>query len=69
MLAPANGGRYADRMDPAAAHGRPPPETRAAGDAELSWTSHPAEGVIDRMIDEFDRPGRSSGRGFYDYSS
>ena len=34
MLAPANGGRYADRMDPAAAHERPPPETRAAGDAE-----------------------------------
>jgi 3-hydroxyacyl-CoA dehydrogenase/enoyl-CoA hydratase/3-hydroxybutyryl-CoA epimerase len=40
---------------------------RAAGDAQLSWTSHPAESVIDRMIDEFDRPGRSSGRGFYDY--
>ena len=34
MLAPANGGRYADRMDPAAAHERPLPETRAAGDAE-----------------------------------
>jgi 3-hydroxyacyl-CoA dehydrogenase/enoyl-CoA hydratase/3-hydroxybutyryl-CoA epimerase len=40
---------------------------RASGDAALSWTSHPAEGVIDRMIDEFDRPGRFAGRGFYDY--
>ena len=29
--------------------------------------SHPAEGVIDRMLDEFDRPGRLEGRGFYEY--
>ena len=34
MLAPANDGRYADRMDPAAAHERPLPETRAAGETE-----------------------------------
>ncbi len=37
---------------------------RAAGE---SWTEHPADGVIDRMIDEFGRPGRSSGAGFYEY--
>ncbi len=32
-----------------------------------TWTVHPAEAVIDRMVDEFDRPGRSGGAGFYDY--
>ncbi len=32
------------------------------------WTEHPAEQVIDRMLDEFDRPGRLEGRGFYDYA-
>jgi 3-hydroxyacyl-CoA dehydrogenase/enoyl-CoA hydratase/3-hydroxybutyryl-CoA epimerase len=37
---------------------------RAAGGA---WIDHPADGVIDRMIDEFGRAGRSSGAGFYDY--
>jgi 3-hydroxyacyl-CoA dehydrogenase/enoyl-CoA hydratase/3-hydroxybutyryl-CoA epimerase len=37
---------------------------RAAGG---TWTPHPADLVIDRMIDEFGRPGRSSGAGFYDY--
>jgi 3-hydroxyacyl-CoA dehydrogenase/enoyl-CoA hydratase/3-hydroxybutyryl-CoA epimerase len=29
--------------------------------------SHPAEGVIERMLDEYDRPGRLEGKGFYDY--
>lgn len=36
----------------------------ALGDA---WTAHPADAVVDRMIDEFGRPGRSSGAGFYAY--
>ena len=36
-----------------------------AGDA---WVAHPADAVIDRMIDEFGRPGRSSGAGFYVYA-
>jgi 3-hydroxyacyl-CoA dehydrogenase/enoyl-CoA hydratase/3-hydroxybutyryl-CoA epimerase len=31
------------------------------------WTSHPAEAVLDRLIDEYGRTGRSAGRGFYDY--
>jgi 3-hydroxyacyl-CoA dehydrogenase/enoyl-CoA hydratase/3-hydroxybutyryl-CoA epimerase len=31
------------------------------------WLGHPAEQVIDRMVDELDRPGRLEGRGFYDY--
>jgi 3-hydroxyacyl-CoA dehydrogenase/enoyl-CoA hydratase/3-hydroxybutyryl-CoA epimerase len=31
------------------------------------WDAHPAEPVMDRMIDEFDRKGRSSGAGFYQY--
>ncbi|MFF5987857.1 3-hydroxyacyl-CoA dehydrogenase NAD-binding domain-containing protein [Prauserella flavalba] len=43
-------------------------ETRAAVEAAGgTWTEHPAEAVIDRMIDEFDRKGRSSGAGFYEY--
>lgn len=36
----------------------------AAGGA---WTAHGSEAVADRMIDEFRRPGRSGGKGFYDY--
>lgn len=31
------------------------------------WVGHPAERVIDRMLDEYDRPGKLEGRGFYDY--
>ncbi|MEV0136920.1 3-hydroxyacyl-CoA dehydrogenase family protein, partial [Dactylosporangium sp. NPDC050688] len=33
-----------------------------------TWTPHPADAVIDRMIDEFERPGRSGGAGFYEYT-
>lgn len=29
--------------------------------------THPAEGVIDRMLDEFHRPGKLEGAGFYEY--
>jgi 3-hydroxyacyl-CoA dehydrogenase/enoyl-CoA hydratase/3-hydroxybutyryl-CoA epimerase len=39
-------------------------EARRAG---VEMPVHPGEVVVDRMIDEFDRPGKSSGRGFYDY--
>ena len=40
-------------------------EARAAlGDA---YVAHPAEAVLDRMLDEFHRPGRTAGGGFYDY--
>ncbi|HWG27458.1 3-hydroxyacyl-CoA dehydrogenase NAD-binding domain-containing protein [Actinospica sp.] len=31
------------------------------------WRKHGSEAVIDRMIDEFDRKGRSTGAGFYTY--
>jgi 3-hydroxyacyl-CoA dehydrogenase/enoyl-CoA hydratase/3-hydroxybutyryl-CoA epimerase len=31
------------------------------------WVGHPAEQVIDRMLDEFDRGGRLAGAGFYEY--
>ncbi|MEU6511319.1 3-hydroxyacyl-CoA dehydrogenase NAD-binding domain-containing protein [Streptomyces sp. NPDC046942] len=41
---------------------------RAVEDAGGTWTAHPAEAVIDRMVDEFGRPGRSGGAGFYDYT-
>jgi 3-hydroxyacyl-CoA dehydrogenase/enoyl-CoA hydratase/3-hydroxybutyryl-CoA epimerase len=37
---------------------------RAAGG---SWTPEPADAVLDRMVVEFDRPGRAAGAGFYDY--
>ncbi|MFG2820484.1 3-hydroxyacyl-CoA dehydrogenase NAD-binding domain-containing protein [Kitasatospora sp. NPDC048365] len=32
-----------------------------------TWHTHPGEVVMDRMLDEFDRPGRSGGAGFYEY--
>src|SRR6185503_7981265 len=35
----------------------------AAGD---SWVDHAADGVIDRMLDEFQRPGKLEGAGFYE---
>jgi 3-hydroxyacyl-CoA dehydrogenase/enoyl-CoA hydratase/3-hydroxybutyryl-CoA epimerase len=42
---------------------------KEAADASSSgWDSHPSEGVIDRMLDEFDRPGRLEGKGFYEYA-
>ncbi|MFT2014467.1 3-hydroxyacyl-CoA dehydrogenase NAD-binding domain-containing protein [Streptomyces sp. 796.1] len=40
---------------------------RAVEEAGGVWPGHPAEAVIDRMVVEFDRPGRSGGAGFYDY--
>jgi 3-hydroxyacyl-CoA dehydrogenase/enoyl-CoA hydratase/3-hydroxybutyryl-CoA epimerase len=43
-------------------------ENRAAAlAAGLAWHPHPAEAVIARMTDEFGRPGRAAGAGFYDY--
>ena len=43
-------------------------ETQAAVEGEGGvWTSHPSEVVLDRMIGEFDRKGRSTGAGFYEY--
>lgn len=43
-------------------------ETRQALRAEgEDLPVHPAEAVLDRMIDEFGRTGRSGGAGFYDY--
>ncbi|MEV6332900.1 3-hydroxyacyl-CoA dehydrogenase NAD-binding domain-containing protein [Streptomyces sp. NPDC051909] len=44
-------------------------ETRkAVEEAGGTWIAHPGEIVIDRMVDEFGRPGRSGGAGFYDYA-
>ncbi|HEY9328600.1 MAG TPA: 3-hydroxyacyl-CoA dehydrogenase NAD-binding domain-containing protein [Streptomyces sp.] len=43
-------------------------ETRkAVEEAGGSWAGHPADALIDRMVDEFGRPGRSGGAGFYEY--
>jgi 3-hydroxyacyl-CoA dehydrogenase/enoyl-CoA hydratase/3-hydroxybutyryl-CoA epimerase len=33
-----------------------------------TWTPHPADAIVDRMVLDFERPGRSSGAGFYDYT-
>ncbi|MFB0620659.1 3-hydroxyacyl-CoA dehydrogenase NAD-binding domain-containing protein [Streptomyces sp. AGS-58] len=41
---------------------------RAVEETGGTWAAHPAEAVIDRMVDEFGRPGRSGGAGFYDYT-
>ncbi|MGJ7906915.1 3-hydroxyacyl-CoA dehydrogenase NAD-binding domain-containing protein [Actinopolyspora sp. H202] len=44
-------------------------ETRKAVEAAGgSWSDHPADPILDRMVEEFGRKGRSSGAGFYDYS-
>jgi 3-hydroxyacyl-CoA dehydrogenase/enoyl-CoA hydratase/3-hydroxybutyryl-CoA epimerase len=37
-------------------------ETTSSG-----WSGHISEGVIDRMIDEYERPGKLGGAGFYEY--
>ncbi|MFJ3160409.1 3-hydroxyacyl-CoA dehydrogenase NAD-binding domain-containing protein [Streptomyces kanasensis] len=42
---------------------------RAVEEAGGTWTAHPAEAVVDRMVDEFGRTGRSGGAGFYDYDA
>jgi 3-hydroxyacyl-CoA dehydrogenase/enoyl-CoA hydratase/3-hydroxybutyryl-CoA epimerase len=39
------------------------PESTGSG-----WDAHPSETVIDRMLDEFERPGRLEGKGFYEYA-
>lgn len=41
---------------------------RAVESAGGTWTPHPADQVLDRMVEEFGREGRSGGAGFYDYS-
>ncbi|MFJ3670427.1 3-hydroxyacyl-CoA dehydrogenase NAD-binding domain-containing protein [Streptomyces sp. NPDC090106] len=41
---------------------------RATEEAGRTWQPHPADAVVDRMIDEFGRPGRSGGAGFYEYT-
>jgi 3-hydroxyacyl-CoA dehydrogenase/enoyl-CoA hydratase/3-hydroxybutyryl-CoA epimerase len=42
---------------------------RAAVEADGgSWTDHPAEAVIDTMVDTLGRPGRLDGAGFYEYA-
>ncbi|MFF3393957.1 3-hydroxyacyl-CoA dehydrogenase NAD-binding domain-containing protein [Streptomyces sp. NPDC002669] len=40
---------------------------RAVEEAGGTWPGHPADEVIDRMVDEFGRTGRSGGAGFYEY--
>ncbi|MFD8994532.1 3-hydroxyacyl-CoA dehydrogenase NAD-binding domain-containing protein [Streptomyces abikoensis] len=40
---------------------------RAIEETGGTWAPHPADAVIDRMVDEFGRTGRSGGAGFYDY--
>jgi 3-hydroxyacyl-CoA dehydrogenase / enoyl-CoA hydratase / 3-hydroxybutyryl-CoA epimerase len=43
-------------------------ETKAAVEREGgTWTPHPAEVVIDAMVDEHGREGRAAGAGFYEY--
>src|SRR4051794_26416101 len=40
---------------------------KAAGANGSGWDAHPSEAVIDKMLDEFSRPGRLEGAGFYEY--
>lgn len=41
---------------------------KAIEEAGGTWPDHPADAVVDRMVDEFGRTGRSGGAGFYDYA-
>lgn len=44
-------------------------ETRRGVEADGgTWTPHPADAIVDRMVLEFERPGRSGGAGFYEYA-
>jgi 3-hydroxyacyl-CoA dehydrogenase/enoyl-CoA hydratase/3-hydroxybutyryl-CoA epimerase len=44
-------------------------QNKAATQAEgRDWLAHPADRVIDLMLDEFSRGGRAAGAGFYDYT-
>jgi 3-hydroxyacyl-CoA dehydrogenase / enoyl-CoA hydratase / 3-hydroxybutyryl-CoA epimerase len=44
-------------------------ESKAAVEAAGgTWQPHPAEAIIDRLVGEFDRKGKSAGRGFYEYA-
>ncbi|MFD4833085.1 3-hydroxyacyl-CoA dehydrogenase NAD-binding domain-containing protein [Streptomyces uncialis] len=44
-------------------------ESRRAVEANGgTWLPHPAEAVVDRMVEEFGRTGRGGGAGFYDYT-
>lgn len=40
---------------------------RAVEESSGTWPGHPSDEVIDRMVDEFGRTGRSGGAGFYEY--
>ncbi|MCG7201446.1 3-hydroxyacyl-CoA dehydrogenase NAD-binding domain-containing protein [Marinobacter pelagius] len=39
-------------------------DTEAAGG---TWNAHPAEAIIDAMVNEHDRKGKAAGAGFYEY--
>lgn len=41
---------------------------KAIEEAGGTWPDHPADAVVDRMVDEFGRTGRSGGAGFYEYA-
>jgi 3-hydroxyacyl-CoA dehydrogenase/enoyl-CoA hydratase/3-hydroxybutyryl-CoA epimerase len=34
-----------------------------------TWTPHPADAVVEAMVRQFQRPGRSGGAGFYEYEA
>ena len=41
---------------------------KAPEGTSTGWDPHPSDEVIDTMLDEFNRPGRLEGAGFYDYA-
>jgi 3-hydroxyacyl-CoA dehydrogenase / enoyl-CoA hydratase / 3-hydroxybutyryl-CoA epimerase len=44
-------------------------ETKAGIEAAGgTWVAHPSEAVIDKLVVDYDRKGRSSGAGFYEYA-
>jgi 3-hydroxyacyl-CoA dehydrogenase/enoyl-CoA hydratase/3-hydroxybutyryl-CoA epimerase len=39
----------------------------AAEASGVPWRPHPGDAVLDQFLDQFERPGRAAGAGFYDY--
>jgi len=42
---------------------------RGVEEAGGTWTPHPADAIVDRMVLEHQRPGRANGAGFYEYEA
>ena len=65
---PGAGAAALRRAEPQAHAQDPQGGARRARPTGSGWDAHPSEQVIDRMLDEHDRPGKLEGAGFYEYA-